>query len=280
MARELRPLREQQYNDKTQERDSIELRLDQVDTPDTMSLPPHLHRIDKWLRDLSNRLSAISAELLSLPDAAANRSASAAPATDRGTGTQMAWPGGRDRLHLSRRSAARPGRILSVTPRRKQRHRSESEGGGPAGSGKAPQRNVHVSGRLMSRRFPAFSRLFWQHLRRPPRLNPAMRARMWQPGQSGNPSGRKAHAETMPETLEQPVELSAGAKRTRRWRERKQQDLMVVSVNVAQEIIAKLIRLGWLDEAKCRNREAIAAALAGLARKAIESEMTSAPISM
>ena len=36
----------------------------------------------------------------------------------------------------------------------------------------------------MSRQFPAFSRLFYEPLRRPPRLHPAMRARMWKPGQS------------------------------------------------------------------------------------------------
>ncbi len=54
--------------DQTQERYSVELRLDQADSPDTMSLPPRVRRIDKRLRDLSNRLSAISAELLTLPD--------------------------------------------------------------------------------------------------------------------------------------------------------------------------------------------------------------------
>ena len=132
----------------------------------------------------------------------------------------------------------------------------------------------------MSKRFREFSRLYWQNVRpkRPPRLHPAMRARMWKPGESGNPTGRKA--EEMRETSEQPVELSAGAKRTRRWRERKQQDIMVVSVDVAQDTVAKLVAFRWLDEAKCSDKKAIATALFELTRRAIELEVTSAPRSM
>jgi hypothetical protein len=49
-------------------RDYFERRLEQGDSPDTVVLPPHLHRIYKWLPYLANRLSAICAELLSLPD--------------------------------------------------------------------------------------------------------------------------------------------------------------------------------------------------------------------
>jgi hypothetical protein len=104
----------------------------------------------------------------------------------------------------------------------------------------------------MSKRFREFSRLYWQNVRpKPkPRLHPAMVERMWKRGQSGNPLGRKAFVEAVRETTEQPVELSAGAKRTRRWHERKQQDVMVVSGDFAQDIVAKFIRFGWLDEAK------------------------------
>jgi hypothetical protein len=107
-----------------------------------------------------------------------------------------------------------------------------------------------------------------------------MRARMWRPGQSGNPLGRRAFSEATRETTKQPVELSAGAERTRRWRERKEQGVVVVRADVAQDMVAKLIRFGWLDEAKFGDKEAIATALIELARRAIELEVTSAPRSM
>jgi hypothetical protein len=61
----------------------------------------------------------------------------------------------------------------------------------------------------MSKRFPEFSRLFWQTVRpkRRPQLHPAMRERMWKPGQSGNPSGvSKAYLEEMRERASQPAE--------------------------------------------------------------------------
>jgi hypothetical protein len=119
----------------------------------------------------------------------------------------------------------------------------------------------------MSKRFPAFSRLFWQSIRPQPGLHPAMRARMWKPGQSGNPAGvRKAY----------PVELSSGAERTRRWRERRRQGVVVVSFDVAPDVTARLIRSGWLDATK----EAIATALVELAEKATELEVTPASRSM
>ena len=123
----------------------------------------------------------------------------------------------------------------------------------------------------MSRRFPEFSRLFWQSIRPQPGLHPAMRVRMWKPGQSGNPSGvRKAY----------PVELSSGAERTRRWRQRRQHGLVVVSFDVAPDVTGKLVRLGWLDATKRDDKEAIARALVELAEKATELEMTPASRSM
>jgi len=96
-----------------------------------------------------------------------------------------------------------------------------------------------------------------------------MRARMWKPGQSGNPSG-----------VSRPIELSPGAERTRRWREKRQQGVVVVSVDVAQDIVAEFIRFGWLDEAKGCDKEAIATALIELTRKATELEITPASRSM
>ena len=103
---------------------------------------------------------------------------------------------------------------------------------------------------LMSKRFPEFSRLLWRSVKSQPGLHPAMRARMWKPGQSGNPSG-----------VSRPIELSPGAERTRRWRQKRQQGVVVVSVDVAQDIVAEFIRFGWLDEAKGGDKEAIATAL-------------------
>jgi hypothetical protein len=124
-----------------------------------------------------------------------------------------------------------------------------------------------VSSLSMSKRFPAFSRLFWQSVRPPPGLHPAMRARMWKPGQSGNPAGvRKAY----------PLELSVGAGRTRRWRERRRQGVVVVSFDVAPDVTAKLIRFGWLDPNKRDDKEAIARALIEVAGKATELEVTPA----
>jgi hypothetical protein len=124
----------------------------------------------------------------------------------------------------------------------------------------------------MSKRFPEFSRMFWETLRpkRRSQLHPAMRARMWKPGQSGNPSGvSKAYLEAMRERASQPVELSAGAERTRRWRSRKQNGLVVVSLDVSPDLTDKLIRLGWLDPVKRADKEAIAAALLGVVETAI-----------
>ena len=103
----------------------------------------------------------------------------------------------------------------------------------------------------MSKRLHEFSRLFWETFRPKPRpqLHPPMRARMWKPGRSGNPSGvSKAYLEAMRERGTQPVELSAGAERTRRWRLRRQRGEIVVSLDVSPDLTDKLIRL-----AACRT---------------------------
>ena len=126
----------------------------------------------------------------------------------------------------------------------------------------------------MSRRFPEFSRLFWQSLRPQPGLHPAMRARMWKPGESGNPAGvSKAYAEAV-------RQLCLGAERTRRWRQRRQHGLVVVSFDVAPDVTGKLVHLGWLDATKRGDKEAIATALIELAGRATELEVTPASPSM
>jgi hypothetical protein len=124
----------------------------------------------------------------------------------------------------------------------------------------------------MSKRFPEFSRLYWQlaRPRRKPQLHPAMRERMWKPGQSGNPSGvSRACLEAMQESLTRPIEASAGAERTRRWRSRKQNDLVVVSLEVSLHLTDGLIRRGWLDASKRHDKKAIAAALVSAFESAI-----------
>jgi hypothetical protein len=130
----------------------------------------------------------------------------------------------------------------------------------------------------MSKRFREFSRLYWQTVsrtRRQPRLHPAMRARMWKPGQSGNPSGvSKAYAEAVRKMSTQPIDPSPGAERTRRWRRRKQHGRIVVSLELSPDLTEKLIRRGWLDADARGDKEAIATALVSLAEKAIELEAT------
>ncbi len=133
----------------------------------------------------------------------------------------------------------------------------------------------------MSKRFPAFSRLFWQSIRPQPGLHPAMRARMWKPGQSGNPAGvSKAYAEAMREISMRSRELSLGAERTRRWRQKRQQGVVVVSFDVAPDVTGKLVHLGWLDATKRDDKKAIATAFIELAEKATELEVTPASRSM
>jgi hypothetical protein len=133
----------------------------------------------------------------------------------------------------------------------------------------------------MSRRFSLFSRAYWDMIGGRPGLHPAMRARMWKPGQSGNPSGvSKAYAKATREMSMQPVALSPGAERTRRWREKRQQGVVVVSFDVAPDVTGKLIRFGWLDATKRGDKEAIATAFIELAEKAAELALTPASRSM
>jgi hypothetical protein len=55
--------------EEAQVREYMKFRLERGDPPDTITLPPYFDRIDKWLPDISSRLSAIHAELLGLPGA-------------------------------------------------------------------------------------------------------------------------------------------------------------------------------------------------------------------
>jgi len=75
-------------------------------------------------------------------------------------------------------------------------------------------------------------------------------------------------------------ELSLGAERTRRWRQRRQHGLVVVSFDVAPDVTGKLVHLGWLDATKRDDKEAIATALIELAGRATELEVTPASRSM
>ena len=103
--------------------------------------------------------------------------------------------------------------------------------------------------------------MFWRSVKSQPGLHPAMRAGMWKPGQSGNPAGvSKAYAEAMREMSVRSRRLSLGAERTRRWRQKRQHGVSVVRVDVAPDITAKLIRLGWLDASRRGDREATATA--------------------
>jgi len=58
-----------QATDEARVRDYVNRRLVRGESPDTIALPPHFHRIDEWLPELSGRLSAIRTELLDLPGA-------------------------------------------------------------------------------------------------------------------------------------------------------------------------------------------------------------------
>jgi hypothetical protein len=123
--------------------------------------------------------------------------------------------------------------------------------------------------------------MFWESIRPQPGLHPAMRARMWKPGQSGNPAGvSKAYAEAMREMSLRSEELCLGAERTRRWRQKRRQGVTVVRLDVARDITAKLIGLGWLDATKRGDKEAIATALIEVAGKATELEIKPASRSM
>ena len=108
-----------------------------------------------------------------------------------------------------------------------------------------------------------------------------MRARMWRPGQSGNPAGiSKAYAEAMREMSMRARELSLGAERTRRWRWKRQHGLVVVSFDVAPDVTGKLVHLGWLDATRRGDKEAIATAFIELAENVAELEIKRSARSM
>src|ERR1700674_2595285 len=97
-----------------------------------------------------------------------------------------------------------------------------------------------VFARRMGKKCPLFNRAFYRMMS-PPRLNPAMRARIWKPGQSGNPAGvSKAYLEAVQDLGGPPMALSPGAERTRRWRERRQQCHVVVNLILAPEATDEL----------------------------------------
>jgi hypothetical protein len=75
-------------------------------------------------------------------------------------------------------------------------------------------------------------------------------------------------------------ELCLGAERTRRWRQKRRQGVTVVRLDVARDITAKLIGLGWLDATERGDKEAIATAFIELAEKATELEVTPVSRSM
>ncbi len=45
----------------------VNRRLAQGDSPDAIALPKHLHRVDKWLPEIAERLTNVRSELLALP---------------------------------------------------------------------------------------------------------------------------------------------------------------------------------------------------------------------
>ena len=68
--------------------------------------------------------------------------------------------------------------------------------------------------------------------------------RMWKPSQSGNPAGvGKAYLEAMGEGSTQ-TQVSPSTEPARRWRWRKQLDLIVITFNVSPHLTDKLVRLG------------------------------------
>ena len=66
-----------QAADAAREREYVNFRLEQGDPPDTIALPPHFHRIDKWLPRSSKRLSAIRRSCSACPVPLARRCVSA-----------------------------------------------------------------------------------------------------------------------------------------------------------------------------------------------------------
>jgi hypothetical protein len=112
------------------------------------------------------------------------------------------------------------------------------------------------------------------------RLHPKMVPHMWQPGQSGNPSG--ANGAVRPalrkaaETAAEARKPSPGAERVRRWRRKKRLGVVGVAFDVTPNSINDLIRLGWLPETLRGDKEWIASAIIQLAENAIRFRITPA----
>lgn len=124
---------------------------------------------------------------------------------------------------------------------------------------------------MKGKRFPAFNRALHEMIQ-PPRLHPAMRERMWKPGQSGNPTGMnmiKAARERREAAEQRRLNPSPGALRTRRWKGRRESGILVASVELGPEMTAGLVRLGWLPAAGIGDKTAIAGALVRLAEASI-----------
>jgi hypothetical protein len=125
---------------------------------------------------------------------------------------------------------------------------------------------------MKRKRFPAFNRALHKMLH-PPRLHPAMRERMWKPGQSGNPTGMnmiEAARERREAAEQRRLNPSPGARRTRRWKERRKRGSIVAAVELGPEMTSGLVRLGWLPAANIGDKTAIAGALVRLAEASIK----------
>ena len=68
--------------------------------------------------------------------------------------------------------------------------------------------------------------------------------------------------------------LSAGALRMRRSRERRRQGDVIVSLEVAPNVTAGLVALGWLPGPDHGEKNAIASALSGLVDRAIQARVS------
>jgi hypothetical protein len=104
------------------------------------------------------------------------------------------------------------------------------------------------------------------------RLHPKMVPHMWQPGQSGNPSGsngavRRAH-KAAEQAAEQRNNPSPGALRMRRFRQRRKHGDISVELQLYQAGTERLIELGWLRAIDRANRKAVTEAFLKFAGRA------------
>src|SRR5437763_1588105 len=104
------------------------------------------------------------------------------------------------------------------------------------------------------------------------RLHPKMVPHMWQPGQSGNPSGANGAVRRAREGAEQVAERrnnpSPGALRMRRFRQRQKQGDVSVELKLYQAGVDRLIELGWLRAMDRGNRKAVTAAIGNFTERA------------